>query len=395
MTVAMADHSSGKTSSAPRAGHVSCHDCSVAQLCLPVSLNETEIGFLEGIIKRNRPLHKHEHLIRAGDPVQHVYALRSGALKTYLLNPDGVDQIIGFHLPSELIGLDALGAERYPSHCVALDTSMVCAIPLHQLEELAGQIPGLRSQLLHTLSRGIHDEHEYRSHTRESAEQRLASFLLNLSVRYSKRGLSASKFVLPMSRSDIGNYLGMTTETVSRLFTRFRDQCLIATSGHEVHLLDTQALCQQGVHRHSRFPASSRCRAYRNDRRHFVKQLLGRAAQHLASALMSQGAHHDDIQLMVYGELGYRLGRYAGQQMAAVFRHCPALGELVEGTAQVAGKFISERIRPAHGAGRIGEEGRRVFIGRDQVQRRAALLGEVLRHCDDALVQGRPLGIAA
>jgi CRP/FNR family transcriptional regulator, anaerobic regulatory protein len=240
------DHPSGKTASPPRPVHVSCHDCSLARLCLPVSLSETEIGRLEDIIKRNRPLHKHEYLIRAGDPVQHVYALRSGALKTYLLNPDGADQIIGFHLPSELIGLDALGVERYSSYSVALETSMICAIPVQQLEELAGHIPGLRSQLLHTLSREIHERHEYHSHTRESAEQRLAAFLLNLSARYSKRGLSASNFVLPMSRSDIGNYLGMTTETVSRLFSRFRDLGLIASSGHEVHLLDAQALCRQG-----------------------------------------------------------------------------------------------------------------------------------------------------
>src|SRR5690606_31225281 len=151
-----------------------------------------EIGRLEGIIKRNRPLHKHEQLIRAGEPVQHVYALRSGALKTYLLSPDGVEQIIGFHLPSELVGLDALGVERRPSCSAALDTWMVCAIPVQQLEELAGHIPGMRSQLPHILSREIHEEHEHQSHVRESAEQRLAAFLLNLSARYSKRGLSAS-----------------------------------------------------------------------------------------------------------------------------------------------------------------------------------------------------------
>lgn len=226
--------------------HVSCHTCSLARLCLPFRLSEAETGRLDSIIKRHRPLHKHEYLIRAGDPVQHVYALRSGALKTSLLSPDGIDQIIGFHLPSELIGLDALGMAHYPSYCVALDTSMVCTIPIRQLEELAGVIPGLRTQLLQTLSRRIHEEHEYHSHTRESAEQRLAAFLLNLSCRYSRRGLSSSSFFLPMSRGDIGNYLGMTTETVSRLFSRFRDLGLIACRGHEVQLLDALALYRQG-----------------------------------------------------------------------------------------------------------------------------------------------------
>lgn len=242
----MTGHPPGKTESSSCPVHVTCHNCSLARLCLPVSLHETEIGRLEGIIKRNRPLRKHEYLIRAGDPVQHVYALRSGALKTYLLNPDGVDQITGFHLPSELIGLDAIGMDSYPSYSVALETSMACAIPLHQLEELAGFIPGLRAQLLHSMSREIHEVHEHQGHMRESAEQRLVAFLLNLSARYSKRGLSASNFVLPMNRSDIGNYLGLTTETVSRLFTRFRDLNLIASAGHEVLLLDIPALSRQG-----------------------------------------------------------------------------------------------------------------------------------------------------
>lgn len=242
----MADHPLGKLGSSLHPMHVNCHDCSLARLCLPVSLNESEIDRLEDVIKRNRPLHKHEYLTRAGDPMQYVYALRSGALKTYLLNPDGVEQIIGFHLPSELIGLDAFGGDCYSSYCVALDTSLVCAISLPQLEELAGSIPTLRKQLLYTLSREIHEEHEHHSHVSESAEQRLAAFLLNLSARYSKRGLSASNFVLPMTRSDIGNYLGMTTETVSRLITRFRDLNLIACSGHEVRLLDILALSRQG-----------------------------------------------------------------------------------------------------------------------------------------------------
>ncbi|MDH4584506.1 fumarate/nitrate reduction transcriptional regulator Fnr [Pseudomonas sp. BN415] len=225
---------------------INCHDCSLNRFCLPVSLREAEISELEGIIKRNRPIHKHDYLIRAGEPVQHVYALRSGAIKTYLLTADGVEQITGFHLPGELIGLDAIGRDNYPSYSVALETSAVCTIPLHQLEELAGVIPGLRKQLLSTMSREIHVEHERHSHSRDSAEQRFAAFLLNLSARYSQRGLSASKFVLPMKRCDIGNFLGMTTETVSRLFTRFREQGLIDGEGREVRLLDIQALCRQG-----------------------------------------------------------------------------------------------------------------------------------------------------
>ncbi|WP_342245669.1 fumarate/nitrate reduction transcriptional regulator Fnr [Pseudomonas sp. OTU5201] len=242
----MTHDSLGSTPESEARLNINCHDCSLSRFCLPVSLLEAEISELEGIIKRNRPLHKHDYLIRAGEPVQHVYALRSGAIKTYLLSADGVEQITGFHLPGELIGLDAIGCDNYPSYSVALETSAVCTIPLHQLEELAGTMPVLRKQLLGIMSREIHAEHERHSHSRDSAEQRFAAFLLNFSARYSQRGLSASNFVLPMKRCDIGNFLGMTTETVSRLFTRFREQSLIGNEGREVHLLDLPALCLQG-----------------------------------------------------------------------------------------------------------------------------------------------------
>lgn len=246
MAFAMANHAPGKFEPSLQARHGSCHDCRVGRLCLPFSLEAAEVNRLEGIIKYSRPLHKYEYLTHAGDPVQYVYALRSGAFKTYLLNPDGIDQIISFHLPGELIGLDAIGAVRYPSYSVALETSQVCSIPLHQLEELAGLIPSLRRQLLEIMGREIRTEYEHQSHARESAEQRLVAFLLNLSARYSKRGLSASNFVLPMGRSDIGNYLGMTTETVSRLFSRFRDLQLIDSVGREVRLRNIPALRRQG-----------------------------------------------------------------------------------------------------------------------------------------------------
>lgn len=245
MAFAMANHTTGKFAPSSRPVHIACHGCTVSRLCLPFSLDETEVNRLESIIKYSRPLHKHDYLTRAGDPVQHIYALRSGAFKTYLLTPDGGDHITGFHLPGELIGLDAIGADRYCSYSVALETSQVCSIPLRQLEELAGLIPSLRRQLLQVLSREIHTEHQHQCHARESAEQRLAAFLLNLSSRYGKRGYSESNFVMPMSRCDIGNYLGITTETVSRLFSRFRDLQLLDINGREVRLHNLQALSQR------------------------------------------------------------------------------------------------------------------------------------------------------
>jgi CRP/FNR family transcriptional regulator len=234
------------SSNGPLKPQMSCHDCTLNRLCLPASLQQAEIAQLEHIIKRSRPLHKYEHLFRAGEPVQQIYALRTGALKTYLLDQDGTEQITGFILPGELVGMDAFGRSSFPSYALALETSLVCTIPLAELEELAGSIPNLRKQLLNTLSRELHGEQEHLSHTRESAEQRLAVFLLNLSARYSKRGLSALNFILPMSRGEIGNYLGLTTETVSRLFTRYRQMGMIESLGREIRLTNAQALCRLG-----------------------------------------------------------------------------------------------------------------------------------------------------
>lgn len=222
--------------------HMNCHDCTLNRLCLPARLQQAEVAQLDHIIKRSRPLHKDQHLFRAGEPAQHIYALRTGALKTYLLNQDGTEQITGFVLPGELIGMDAFGRAAFPSYALVLETSLVCAIPLVELEDLAGSIPNLRKQLLNTLSQQLYGKQEHLSHTRESAEQRLAAFLLNLSSRYSQRGLSALNLILPMSRGEIGNYLGLTTETVSRQFARYRQMGLIESRGREIRLTDMPAL---------------------------------------------------------------------------------------------------------------------------------------------------------
>jgi CRP/FNR family transcriptional regulator len=225
---------------------MNCHDCTLSRLCLAGCLLQSEVDLLENIVKRNRPLHKGEHLFRAGELMQQVYALCSGALKTYLLDQDGNEQITGFTLPGELVGLDAFGSSSFPSYAVALETALVCTIPLADLEELAGCIPRLRKLLLVTLSRELHEEQQHYSHNRESAEQRLAIFLLNLSARYRRRSLSATSFTLSMSRGEIGNYLGLTTETVSRLFSRFRQQGLLEIKGRELRLMHPTALNRLG-----------------------------------------------------------------------------------------------------------------------------------------------------
>ncbi|NQD37904.1 fumarate/nitrate reduction transcriptional regulator Fnr [Permianibacter sp. IMCC34836] len=224
---------------------ISCQQCSISQLCLPVSLAEAEVEHLDSIIKRNRPLQRGEHMFRAGDSFQSLYAIRSGSLKTYTVSPDGEEQITGFHLAGEVIGLDAVYKQSHPSFAMALETTMVCELPFEQLEELSGSIPGLRQQLLKVMSREILEDQELLLLlNKKNAEERLAAFLINLSTRYARRGRSAQRFLLPMTRGDIGNYLGLTIETVSRLFTRYQKAELIQAQGKEVSILDMKTMSE-------------------------------------------------------------------------------------------------------------------------------------------------------
>jgi CRP/FNR family transcriptional regulator len=221
-----------------------CRDCLVKDCCLPLGLDKAEIEQLERIISRHRPLRKGEHLYRTADPMKHIYAIRAGVLKSYYLDPQGDEKISDFHLAGELVGLDAIGADFFRNNAVALDISSICSIPLAQLEELAGQLPRIRHRVLNALSRQIHYEHQHLNNFRQSAEHSLAGFLLNLSARYGKLGLSTSHFNLPMSRAEIANYLGLTGETISRLLSRFRDDGLINCQGRDIQLLNLAALRQ-------------------------------------------------------------------------------------------------------------------------------------------------------
>lgn len=168
--------------------HVKCLACSLSRLCLPASLSADEVDKLERIVRRNRPLKRGEYLFKANEPMEHVFALRSGAIKNFLLDAEGTERVTGFLLPGEMLGLDAIGASHYRSFAVALELSLVCSIRLDQLVDLSGQIPGLRYQLLHMLSLGIQGKDEHLRCCHGRAEQRLAIFLLGMSARYQARG---------------------------------------------------------------------------------------------------------------------------------------------------------------------------------------------------------------
>lgn len=221
-----------------------CKDCSLASLCLPLALNMEDMDALDDIVKRGRPLKKGEFLFRQGDSFGSVFAVRSGALKTFSLSDGGEEQITGFHLPSELVGLSGVDGERYPVSAQALETTSVCEIPFERLDDLALQLPQLRRQLMRIMSREIRDDQQMMLLlSKKTADERIATFLVNLSARFRARGFSANQFRLAMSRNEIGNYLGLAVETVSRVLTRFQQNKLLEAEGKEVHILDPIELC--------------------------------------------------------------------------------------------------------------------------------------------------------
>jgi len=199
---------------------------------------------LDNIVKRGRPLKKGEMLFRQGDEFSSVFAIRSGALRTFSVTDGGEEQITGFHLPSELVGLSGMDTERYPVSAQTLETTSVCEIPFDRLDELSVMLPQLRRQLMRIMSREIRDDQQMMLLlSKKTADERIATFLINLSARFSARGFSANQFRLPMSRNEIGSFLGLAVETVSRVFTRFQASKLLEADGKEVRILDPIGLC--------------------------------------------------------------------------------------------------------------------------------------------------------
>jgi CRP/FNR family transcriptional regulator len=212
--------------------HIHCQNCSISELCLPFSLNDKELDSLDNIIDRKKPIHKGEQIFQDGDEMHALYAIRSGTFKTFTVNEQGEEQITGFHLAGDLLGFDAIAAAEHPSFAKALETSMVCEIPYNTLDSLSNTMPKLKKQILRMMSTEIRSDQEMLMLlNRKNAEQRLATFISTLSARYQARGLSSSEFRLTMTRSDIGNYIGLTVETISRLLNRFHKNGIIDVDG--------------------------------------------------------------------------------------------------------------------------------------------------------------------
>ncbi len=220
-----------------------CARCSLQVLCLPAGIGGDELQRLDDIVRGRRPLEQGGTLFRAGDALSSLYVAREGAFKTVATSADGDSQVIGFHLPGELMGLDALGSGRHACDAQALTRATVCEIPLDQLESVSRQLPTLQHQLLRIIGQGINrDQSHMEMLGRRQAPERIALFLHGLSERYQMLGRPGDHFLLPMSREDIASFLGIVIETVSRTLTKFQDDGLIAVRGREVTVLDRARL---------------------------------------------------------------------------------------------------------------------------------------------------------
>ena len=221
----------------------SCQNCSLVELCLPRGLDSNDLSTLDDVIKQRKLIQKGEIVFSQGEESGCIFAVRSGSVKTFTTAKNGEEQILGFHLPGELLGLDGIDNKIHSCSGVALDTSTICELPVKDLNVLCVKMPGLQRQLLNLISSEITKDHTMLLLlARRNAEQKLATFFANLSARFSARGYSADEFDLTMSRYDIGNYLGLADETVSRLISKFRDQKVIEAERKRITILDHNLL---------------------------------------------------------------------------------------------------------------------------------------------------------
>lgn len=222
---------------------IHCEKCGLAELCLPHSLNSDETRKLDRVIEHKATIDRGEYLFKTGQNDDSIYAVRSGSFKTTLVTKDGEEQILGFYLPGEMLGFDAFSKMRHTCNAMAIETASVCRLPLDKMDKLHDEIPGL-----HRVIRSIvGDEMSMENKLlllmgKKKAEEKLATFILSISSRNTKRGFSATSFHLSMSRQDIGNYLGLTIETVSRVLKKLQQQGILAVNKRDVEILQLETL---------------------------------------------------------------------------------------------------------------------------------------------------------
>jgi CRP/FNR family transcriptional regulator, anaerobic regulatory protein len=222
---------------------VACSSCNLRELCLPVGLSEEEMVKLDNVISTRRRVKRGSALFNAGDPFTSLYAVRSGFFKTSVTTSDGRDQVTGFQMTGEVLGMDGIVQDKHSCAAIALEDAEVCVLPFDKIESLSREFSALQHHVHKIMSREIVRDHGVMLLLGSMrAEERLAAFLLNLVQRLHARGFSQSELILRMTREEIGSYLGMKLETVSRTFSKFMDDGIIDVKQRYVHIKDTQGL---------------------------------------------------------------------------------------------------------------------------------------------------------
>ncbi|GLS12712.1 MULTISPECIES: fumarate/nitrate reduction transcriptional regulator Fnr [Hydrogenophaga] len=222
---------------------VACSSCNLRELCLPMGLSTDEMSKLDSVVSTRRRIKRGTALFNVGDKFTSLYAVRSGFFKTCVTTADGRDQVTGFQMTGEIIGLDGIVSDRHSCDAIALEDAEVCVMPFDQVEELSREFTTLQHHVHKIMSREIVRDHSVMLLLGSMrAEERLAAFLLNLVQRLHARGFSQSELILRMTREEIGSYLGMKLETVSRTFSKFVDEGIIDVKQRYVHIKNTDGL---------------------------------------------------------------------------------------------------------------------------------------------------------
>lgn len=220
-----------------------CEVCRHRKLCLAGVLTDTEPSRFSAIVKRSRKLSRGAHLFRMGDHFTTLYVVCSGSFKSYFLTDAGAEQVVGFALPGDLVGLDAMGTTSHTSAAQALETAVVCEISVPGLKQITSQSTALRCELVRQMSKQIQNGQRHVSRvSNRTVGRRLAATLMDFAIRFGDRGIPAHEFRLHATRRDLGNYIGTSTETTSRLLTLFRDMELLEVNRKRVHILDFDGL---------------------------------------------------------------------------------------------------------------------------------------------------------
>lgn len=220
-----------------------CSTCMMGNVCLPVGMPSNEVAQLDELVKERLRIEKGQPLFQYGTTLDALFGLRTGSIKTQIVEASGQQQITGFFLPGEIVGLDGMLEGIHSSTAIAMEDSEVCVVKLDDIDEISRYVPSLQHQVRRLMSKEIARSHQVLLALGSMrSEQRLAAFLINLSQRLSALGYSSTDFIMRMSREEIGNYLGLTLETVSRLFSRFARDGVIRVSQREIKILDMIAL---------------------------------------------------------------------------------------------------------------------------------------------------------